>query len=215
VIKIADNGPGIVSEMLPRIFEPFVQVDRSLDRSQGGLGIGLALVKRLVEIHGGKVAALSEGIGKGSEFVVHLPIVAEIDTLSPAQTTSALRAATTGLRVLVAEDNPDTAQSMAMILQKFDHEVSIVATGLDVLRGDTSTFDVAILDIGLPGMDGYQVAAKLLEKGRPRLLIAITGYAQPEDVEKSLQAGFDHHLVKPVDFAALLAILDSLAERDH
>jgi PAS domain S-box-containing protein len=213
-IQIADNGPGIVSEMLPRIFEPFVQADRSVERSHGGLGIGLSLVKRLVEIHGGRVEALSEGIGKGSQFVVQLPIIAEIEKPSPDQPSNTLTPSKAGLRVLIAEDNADTAKTMAMILQKFNHEVSIVRTGRDVLLVDTNQFDVAILDIGLPGMDGYQVAAKLIEKGRPRLLIAITGYAMPEDIAKSLQSGFDHHLVKPVDFAALLAILDSLAKSE-
>ena len=210
-LRISDNGGGILSEMLPRIFEPFVQVDRSLERSQGGLGIGLALVKRLVEMHGGKVEAFSEGIGKGSQFVVQLPVIAEIHALSPAKAVRLESLSTGSLRVVIAEDNPDTAISLAMILRKFGHEVTIVQTGTEALRVACEVVpDVLILDIGLPGMDGYQVAQSLRTNASlsGMRLIAVTGYGQAEDQERSRQAGFDNHLVKPVDFSELLKVLE-------
>lgn len=209
MVSIADNGAGILSEMLQRIFEPFVQADRSLARSQGGLGIGLALVRRLLEVHGGKIEAFSEGIGKGSEFVVHLPAVPEISSLMKSEETEFLATRTDGLTILIAEDNLDTAQSMAMILSKFNHTVKVVHSGTEVLAlTENDHPDVVILDIGLPGMDGYRIASILAQReARPSSIIAITGYGQAEDIERSKQAGFDHHFVKPVDFPALLKLL--------
>jgi PAS domain S-box-containing protein len=210
VVRVQDNGAGILSEMLPRIFEPFVQADRSLDRSQGGLGIGLSLVKRLTEMHGGNVAATSEGIGKGSTFVIRLPALAEIKP--PSQTTEAMADAQsqTGLKIVIAEDNQDTAESLALILRKLGHEVTLAKSGTEALRlaGELIP-QLMILDIGLPGIDGYQVAQKV--RGQDSLrgiqLIAVTGYGQPEDEQRAKQAGFDSHLVKPIDFAKLLKLL--------
>lgn len=211
-VSIVDNGAGIMSEMLPRIFEPFVQADRSLDRSQGGLGIGLALVRRLLELHGGKIEAFSEGVGKGSQFVIELPAVAEIAPLTPATAVELNPSAAGGLSIIIAEDNPDTALSMAMILRKFNYNVKVVHSGIEVLAlTDQEQPDVVILDIGLPGMDGYRIASTLRQREvRPHCVIAITGYGQPADIERSVQAGFDHHFVKPVDFALLLKLLERL-----
>lgn len=213
IVRVVDNGAGILSEMLPRIFEPFVQADRSLDRSQGGLGIGLALVRRLLELHGGKAEAFSEGIGKGSEFVVQLPAVAEIATLKSSENLEPTLSRSAGLSILIAEDNPDTAESMAMILRKFNHQVKVVHSGTEVLSlTDQNSPQVVILDIGLPGMDGYRIASTLAQKSvRPTCVIAITGYGQPDDIERSKQSGFDHHFVKPVDFAALIKLLEGIA----
>jgi len=212
-IKVKDNGAGILVEMLDRIFDLFIQADRSLDRSQGGLGIGLTLVKRLIEMHGGKIEARSEGAGLGSEFVVRLPVVPETmapasgDVEKPVQVGQ-------GLRVLIAEDNTDTAVTMSRLLQHLGHTVEIVQDGAAVLRAVQNTKpDVLLLDIGLPGMNGYEVAERLRQQADvgDLHLIAVTGYGQEKDRERSQLAGFDHHFVKPVDVVKLQELLCGLA----
>jgi PAS domain S-box-containing protein len=212
VVRVKDTGIGIRSDMLPRIFDLFVQSDRALDRAQGGLGIGLTLVRKLVEMHGGTAEGFSDGVGKGSEFVVRLPVVPEVTGLPPEAVPEPARPQGGSLRVLVVDDNVDTADSLAMLLRFYGHEVRAVHTGpraLQAARADAP--DVILLDIGLPGMDGYEVARRLREQqgsGKVRL-IAMTGYGQEADRRRSQDAGFDHHLVKPVDPARLQELLST------
>jgi signal transduction histidine kinase/PAS domain-containing protein/ActR/RegA family two-component response regulator len=204
-VHVRDTGIGIAPEMLPRIWDLFAQGDRTLERPQGGLGIGLTLTRRLVELHGGKIEAHSEGPGKGAEFVVRLPAlpVATGESLpSVAPQPSAERCA----RVLVVEDNPDTAESLTMFLEGLGHHVRAVYDGMAALdAAHTSPPDVMLVDIGLPGMDGYELARRVRrDPGLDRVaLIALTGYGREEDKRQAIAAGFDHHLVKPVSPEAL------------
>ncbi|HUQ75408.1 MAG TPA: response regulator, partial [Burkholderiales bacterium] len=202
-ISVEDDGTGIDAELLPRVFELFVQGERGLDRSQGGLGIGLTLVKRLVELHQGQVEAKSAGAGKGSTFVVTLPSISAVH----ADTPPAIAAAATspqvyGRRVLVVDDNVDAAESTAAFLRLEGHEVKTVSDGNEALSSvHVFAPHVVVLDIGLPGLDGYAVARRLREDGHTShaLLIALTGYGAREDREKALASGFDFHFVKPTD----------------
>jgi PAS domain S-box-containing protein len=208
-IRIRDNGTGIVADMLARIFDLFIQADRSLDRSQGGLGIGLTLVKRLVEMHGGKVEARSEGVGRGSEFTVRLPVVPELAAIDRPVKCEVVPA-NQGLRLLLAEDNQDTAETMASLLRKLGHEVEVAHDGSAALRAiQIFRPDVLLVDIGLPVVNGYQVAERVRQQPELEhiLLIALTGYGRQEDCERARAAGFDHHLVKPVDLVKLQELL--------
>jgi PAS domain S-box-containing protein len=208
VVRVRDSGIGIAPEFLPRIFDVFIQGDRSLARSQGGLGIGLTLVKRLVEMHGGTVAVSSAGLGEGSEFVIRLPALSKAPiTRAPdrpgiqPRVTDALRR-----RVLVVDDNVDAAQSIAMILKLGGYDVHCVHDGPSALKAAQAYRpDVVVLDIGLPGMSGYEVAQRLREQPEFKRipLVAVTGYGQDEDRRLSKEAGIDHHLTKPVDPRAL------------
>jgi CheY-like chemotaxis protein/two-component sensor histidine kinase len=213
-VKVKDNGTGILAEMLDRIFELFIQADRSLDRSQGGLGIGLTLVKRLVEMHGGKIEALSQGIGHGSEFVIRLPVMAE--SVSPdSETQTPPIHPEKKLRLVVAEDNCDTAHTMAMLLRKLGHEVDVVHDGAATLEAVRAVKpDVLLLDIGLPALNGYEVAERLRQDADLSDLpvIAISGYGQPQDRERSKVAGFQCYLVKPVSPGALQEALNQLTD---
>jgi signal transduction histidine kinase/DNA-binding NarL/FixJ family response regulator len=206
VLTVQDNGQGIAPDLLPRIFDLFVQEDRSLARSHGGLGIGLTLVRSLVERHGGKVEARSEGPGRGSELVVRLPVLAtEARIAEPAQAAEA-PAPPDPARVLLVEDNVDAADALVELLRMWGHEVEVVHDGASaVAKAGEARPDVVLLDIGLPGMDGYQVARALraLPDLQDALLVALTGYGQEADRRRSAAAGFDHHLVKPVDLAEL------------
>jgi len=204
-IAISDNGVGIPAHLLPRIFDLFVQGNRSLDRSQGGLGIGLSLVQRLIEMHAGTVSATSEGAGLGARFEVILPITAAPGEMSkenshqpPAQR-----------RILVVDDNADSANSLAMILSVSGHVAQAVYSPTEALER-AAGFDpeVILLDIGLPGMDGYELARQLRSRGSSARLVAVTGYGQPGDLRRAQEAGFDAHLVKPVDVQLLLRDLD-------
>jgi PAS domain S-box-containing protein len=205
-IRVRDDGEGISPELLSRLFEPFVQGEEALDRSRGGLGLGLAVVKGVAELHGGRVTARSEGHGRGAEFVVTLPI----DSAQPARHVGAPPSkAAAAKRVLVIEDNADVAESLRVVLELQGHTVAVAATGGEgVERARELRPDVVLCDLGLPGMDGYEVARAL--RAEPSLtgtsLVALTGYAQPEDVERGRHAGFDRHLVKPVDPAELARI---------
>lgn len=210
VVKIRDTGIGISRELLPRIFELFTQGDRSIARSEGGLGIGLTLVQKLTELHGGAVTALSEGLGQGSEFILRFPAIEK----SPAQLTKStnglLQVGKQGSRVLVVDDNADTASGMGKLLQLLGHEVQIAHDGETAIRlARAHRPEVVLLDIGLPQMDGYEVVKQLRQEPccESSLIIAVSGYGQEEDRRKSQAAGFDHHLVKPVDFDALLSLL--------
>jgi PAS domain S-box-containing protein len=214
VLRVRDTGIGIAPDMLPRIFGLFVQAERRLDRARGGVGIGLTLVKRLVEMHGGTVEADSAGPGRGSEFVVRLPLhrvdggrwtVDSGDTSSP----STVHRPPSTLRVLVVDDNVDAADSVALLMRMDGHEVRTAYDGPTALRvAPEFRPQVVLLDIGMPGMDGYEVARRLRgEFGREVLLVAMTGFGQEEDRRRATEAGFDHHLVKPADPAALDDIL--------
>jgi PAS domain S-box-containing protein len=209
VIRVRDEGIGIPPEMLAQVFELFVQADRSLDRSEGGLGIGLTLVRSLVEMHGGSVEARSDGPGRGSELIVRLPALAVEEAGEHPSAVPAVSAGA-GRRILVVDDNEDSAVSLALLLELSGHEVRTAGDGSAALS-EARSFrpEVVLLDIGLPHMDGYEVARRLRgeEDLRGLLLFAMTGYGQEEDVRRSRQAGFDQHLVKPVDLPKLLDLL--------
>jgi CheY-like chemotaxis protein/anti-sigma regulatory factor (Ser/Thr protein kinase) len=211
-IRVRDTGIGIPAEQLPHVFDMFAQADTSLERSRDGLGIGLTLVKTLVELHGGTVAARSDGLGRGSEFVVRLPALvgaAEMTVPSPVKEPSLV----TGRRVLVVDDNEDGAESMAMILQFSGHETFKAYDGVAAIEvAERVRPDLVLLDIGLPRMNGYEVCRRLRQEpwGRAMTIVALTGWGQDEDRNRSKEAGFDVHMVKPVDFDALLQLLASL-----
>jgi signal transduction histidine kinase/DNA-binding response OmpR family regulator len=211
VIGISDNGSGIAADLLPHVFDLFVQSERTLDRAQGGLGIGLAVVRRLVNMHKGTISARSAGAGQGATFEIRLPRIAR-----PAR--SAINAAQVQinpLRVLVVDDNRDAADSLSMLLALQGHTPEVAYSGDEAIRcAETFRPDVALLDIGLPGMNGYELAQRL--RAMPELqairLIAITGYGQVEDHERSRAAGFDDHMVKPVEQSALQRSLGGLRD---
>ncbi len=210
-IRVRDTGLGIPAELLPRIFDLFTQGDRSPERVEGGLGIGLALVRRLVEMHGGSVEAYSAGLGCGSELAVRLPLLDLPREVPPGSDAAPLQHAGPR-RVLVIDDNRDAAEIMTVLLELWGHEVRIAYDGPDAL-GVAAEFrpDAALLDIGLPGMSGFEVAQRLRElPGWDRvMLVAVTGYGQDEDRRRSREAGFDHHLTKPVEPARLQDLLAS------
>ena len=206
VIAVRDTGGGISPELLPRVFDLFMQADRSIALSQGGLGLGLTLVKRLVEAHGGDVAAASE-LGRGSEFTVRLPLVDETageDAPTPARCT------VSGMRVLLVDDDVETALISGWLLRSMGFDVQVVHDGREALEAAPEFRpDLVLLDIALPGMDGYELAHRLRQDAccRSSLFIAISGYGDEQAREQSREAGFDHHLVKPVDLEAVLALV--------
>jgi CheY-like chemotaxis protein len=207
VVRVQDSGVGIAPDLLPKVFDLFVQADRSAARTQGGLGIGLTLVRRLVELHGGTVEAHSDGVNRGSEFVVRLPAAA----VEPATMVNGGPAAVARppLRVLVVDDNVDAAESLAAVLRTAGHTVRTAHNGPAAIGAAAGMRpDAVLLDIGLPGMDGYEVA-RAVRRGPAggAVLIAVTGYGHEDDRRRSKEAGFDHHLVKPVDPAELLDLL--------
>jgi PAS domain S-box-containing protein len=209
VITVRDTGVGIPPELLPRVFDLFAQGDRTMARSEGGLGIGLTLVRKLAEMHGGGVTAASDGPGKGSEFTIRLPALRESAARKPGPRVTLPRVARQGSRVLVVDDNPDNARGLSRLLKLLGHDVRVAHDGpaaVEVARVHRP--EIVLLDIGLPGMDGYEVARRLRteECCRDALVIAVSGYGQPEDLRRSKEAGFDHHLVKPVDYDALMTL---------
>jgi len=212
VVRVRDNGIGVPPDVLERVFEPFVQSEGSLARSEGGLGIGLTLVRSLVEMHGGSVEAHSPGLGQGSEFVVRLPARVPAEKSAPMPEPE-VAFSSRGLRVLVVEDNVDAAESLAALLRLWGHEVRMVHDGLAALDAAREQHpEVVLLDIGLPGLDGYQVAKRLREDSSMdgALLVAMTGYGQPEDRRRSREAGIHHHFVKPVEPFVLRTLLSNL-----
>ena len=214
VIRVRDNGIGISPELLPRVFDLFTQADRSLDRSQGGLGIGLTLVRSLVELHGGTVAATSNGINRGSEFAVCLPVLATQPVELEAEQVSLAPEPPTSRRVLVVDDNADLIITMSRLLNATGHETRTAQNGLTAIDIATNWLpDVALIDIGLPGIDGYEVARRIRQSPLlgETLLVAVSGYGQAEDRRRSTEAGFDFHLIKPVDFHELNRILGTRA----
>jgi PAS domain S-box-containing protein len=214
VVCIRDTGVGIAPEVLPRIFDLFTQAERTMDRSQGGLGVGLALVQRLVEMHGGTVTATSI-LGQGSEFVVRLPIVSapKSDASPPPQEVEASNGSR--LRVLVVDDNIDTVTTLAMLVQESGHDVRTAYDGVSVVE---TALDyrphVVLLDIGLPGLNGFEIAKRMRQQPALQnvVLVAMTGYGQESDRQRSREAGFNYHLVKPGDFGRVLEILAAAAE---
>jgi PAS domain S-box-containing protein len=215
LIRVEDTGVGIAPELLAHVFDLFTQADRSLAHSQGGLGLGLTLVRQLVEKHGGSVTAASAGVGQGSSFTVRLPLlptsqpVIESTNESMPNTSISLLS---DLRILVVDDYVDAAESLAMLLQAEGHEVETVHYGLKAIeQAQRFRPQVVLLDIGLPDLDGYEVAKRLraLPETRDTILIALTGYGQAEDRNRSQNAGFDHHLLKPVNFEKLSDLLAS------
>jgi signal transduction histidine kinase len=210
VIRVVDNGIGISPEALPNIFQMFSQVKSVQDRSDGGLGIGLALSRGLIALHSGRLEAHSAGLGRGSTFSVHLP--ASLGTATdPVTAPAPTSAGTRRRRVLVADDNLDAGESLAMLLRLDGHEVELASNGPDALQVFERTKpDVAILDIGMPGLSGYEVAQRIRGNGNNDvLLIAVTGWGQDADKARAVNAGFDYHFTKPVDPAALSALLSS------
>jgi CheY-like chemotaxis protein len=211
-IDVLDNGIGMAPELAARAFDLFTQAERSSDRSSGGLGLGLALVKSLIELHGGEVACASAGAGQGSRFSVCLPLLHAPEAAAPVPDAQPGADAAL-LRVLVVDDNVDAAVMLAMLLEASGHQVQVEHDPLEALAATLANPpQVCLLDIGLPGIDGLELARRL--RARPgtahALLIAITGYGQDSDRQQILEAGFDHHLVKPIDIAQLYTLLDGV-----
>jgi PAS domain S-box-containing protein len=210
VVRVRDNGNGIRKELLPRVFELFVQGDRSIERAEGGLGIGLTLVRTFVAMHGGSVTASSAGVGEGSEFVVRLPALPALPApAEPAPQAGPPARAARARRVLVVDDNEDAADMLAEALQAEGHVVQVAHDAAEALSMAFAFGpEIAVLDLGLPVMDGYELAARIRSDGRALRLIAVTGYGQETDRERSRAAGFERHLVKPIELSELLAALE-------
>ncbi len=209
VIRLVDNGMGIPAEALPRIFEMFSQVDRNMERSQGGLGIGLTLVRRLVEMHGGTVEAHSDGPGRGSQFIVRLPILDAASIGATSQSDNGLSVAAKR-RILVVDDNRDSATTLGMMLKLMGNDTRTVHDGMAAVEAaEEFRPDMILLDIGLPKLNGYDACRRIREKAwsKGMVIVALTGWGQDEDRRRSQEAGFDHHLVKPVEIATLDALL--------
>jgi PAS domain S-box-containing protein len=215
VLQVRDSGVGIAPDLMPRIFDLFTQAERSLARSQGGLGIGLCLVQRLVEMHGGKVAVYS-ALGQGSEFVVRLPVALTDQPRSPSPPTEKAKPTGPSLRVLVVDDSVDMARSLEMLLRESGHDVRTAHDGpaaLETARDYRP--NVVLLDIGLPELDGYEVAKRMRQNAvlQDVVLVAMTGYGQESDRRRAREAGFDHHLVKPAGFEQIQKILATVSEK--
>jgi PAS domain S-box-containing protein len=212
VVRVIDTGVGIPNDMLESIFDLFTQVGRSVEHAQGGLGIGLTLVRRLVELHGGTIVAHSNGPGKGSTFTLRILLAPVASSELTASERDAELASTRPLRLLIVDDNEDAAESLLMLLQLHGHDAHVVHSGMDALeRARSLAPDVVLLDIGLPDLDGYQVAERLRREhdGRTPWLVAITGFGADEDRRRAQEAGFDRHLVKPVAPAQLIEVVSS------
>jgi CheY-like chemotaxis protein len=210
LIHIRDEGEGIDSELLPRIFDPFVQSTQALDRTGGGLGLGLAIVRNLVLQHGGAVTATSEGKGRGSEFVVSLPLTKRrLD--KPDFALRSEKIPSVPKRVLIIEDNADARQSLAQYLRLFNHEVFEAEDGISGLEKLLSIRpDVALIDVGLPRLSGYELVSEAKQTlDSQTLMVAVTGYGQSDDRQRALTAGFDEHLVKPLDLKRVIEVLSS------
>jgi signal transduction histidine kinase/CheY-like chemotaxis protein len=213
VLRVRDTGIGMAPEILPRIFDLFTQAQRSLDRSQGGLGIGLALVQRLVEMHGGNVT-VSSALGQGSEFVVRLPVVSPPQPQASSPPTETAQSTGPSLRVLVVDDNLDSVATLALLLKECGHDVRTAYDGPAALEAALDYRpNVVLLDIGLPGLDGFEVAKRLRQQPalQNTVLVAMTGYGAQSDLQRSFEAGFDHHLVKPGDIGKVLQILTTVS----
>jgi CheY-like chemotaxis protein len=218
LISVSDSGIGIPAELLPTVFDLFSQAERTPDRAQGGLGLGLALVKSLVELHGGMVTAASEGRNMGCEFTVRLPRLharARLEAAAPRPSANAPRGGRR-LNLMLVDDNVDAAQTLGLLLESTGHTVTVVHNPVDALmRAEQQRYDACLLDIGLPGMNGYELARRLrkLPGGQDATLVAITGYGQESDQATAMYAGFDRYFVKPVEPAGLFELLARVAER--
>ena len=216
VVSVRDSGLGIAPELLPQVFDLFIQSGRNLARAQGGLGIGLALVRRLVEMHGGTVTAHSAGPGRGSEFVVRLPAPPAPD---PAPAARAERPdPTAAVRILVVDDNRDGADSLAQLLALLGHETRSAYDGEQgVLEAERLRPDVILLDLGMPKLDGHAACRRIRERpwGAAVVIVALTGWGQAEDRRRTREAGFDGHLAKPVDCSVLTRLINDLLAAKH
>ncbi len=211
LLRVRDSGMGISRELLPKLFDLFTQGERSIDRSEGGLGIGLTIARSLMEMHGGSIEAHSDGLGRGSTFVLRLPALQPVQRRAPSEASDGIaHGVTTGGRILVVEDNEDGANTIAMLLRALGQQVKVVFSGpAAVETAEEYQPNIVLLDIGLPGMSGFDVARRLrqmrsLDGVR---LIALTGYGQDEDKQRAQEAGFDQFLVKPVGLDALRTLL--------
>ncbi|CAN5479398.1 hypothetical protein BH11PLA2_BH11PLA2_47680 [soil metagenome] len=210
VVTVEDNGVGIPAPMLPKVFDMFTQVERSLEKSQGGLGIGLNIVKRLVEMHSGTIGVKSDGDGMGSRFTVHLPVVEAVTENTPDDATGDKTTTAPRRRILVVDDNRDGAESLAQLLSIMGNETLIAHDGVQAVEGAASFRpDVILMDIGMPKLNGYEACRRIREKawGKNIVIVACTGWGQEDDKQKSQEAGFDFHMVKPVDPAALVKLV--------
>jgi CheY-like chemotaxis protein/nitrogen-specific signal transduction histidine kinase len=211
VVRVRDDGIGIAPAMLPTVFDLFTQIDTSLDRSQGGLGIGLTLVRAIVELHGGRIRATSRGLGRGSSFLFWLPALpGDVEEPQSKPAHAPIRNGRHSRRLLLIDDNVDAVESLALLLSAEGHQVRTAYEGESALAvAEDFHPDLVILDIGLPGMDGYEVARKI--RARPEIgsptLVALTGYGQQEDRKRARAAGFDHHFIKPADVQALQKLI--------
>jgi signal transduction histidine kinase len=214
VLRVVDNGSGITADALPRVFELFSHTDRRIDRSSTGLGVGLALVRRLVDMHGGRVTARSEGPGQGTEVAVRLPLLEPPAAHEPAASLSTATDGTQPRKILVVDDNVDAAEALAMLLRLTGHDTATAFDGVEAL-GRAAEFrpDIVLLDIGMPRLDGYGTARAMRAEpwGRDLTLVALTGWGQRKDRDRTLEAGFNAHLVKPVATDALLEIIRTSA----
>ena len=216
MVRIVDHGIGIASDQLDAIFDLFVQLDRSLARSLGGLGIGLTISRSLIELHGGTISVESAGPGLGTNVVIALPLSTEVAAAAETSTASSHPPSTEHLEVLIVEDNPDAAELLRALLESWGHSVRVARDGVAGVRAASSQVpNVAVVDIGLPGLNGYEVAERLRAdaKTRATYLIAITGYGRPEDRARARDAGFDEFIVKPLDFEALDDAIAVAAQR--
>jgi signal transduction histidine kinase/ActR/RegA family two-component response regulator len=212
-ITVADDGMGIPPETLPKIFQMFTQGDGSIERAQGGLGVGLALTKRLIELHGGRITARSEGRARGATFVVHLPTIERPAPPTREAASPAVAKSSQALRILLVDDNVDFVTSLALLLEESGHEVRIAHDAGTALEAAAALRpEIAFLDLGLPGISGYELARRLRESsaGSETVLVALSGWGQPQDRARSKSAGFSRHLVKPVEFEQILSVLDTL-----
>jgi CheY-like chemotaxis protein len=211
-VTVKDNGAGIPHDKLDSIFDMFMQVDRTSEHSQGGLGIGLTLVKRLTEMHGGSIDATSNGEGQGSEFIVRLPILSKPTAVSQS-TAEISPASPPRRRILIVDDNEDSADSLAMLLEITGNKTYMAHDGLEAVEAiEKYRPEVVLLDIGLPRMDGHEVCRRIREQpwGKDIIMLALTGWGQEDDRRRSEEAGFNGHLVKPVDYDKLLELLGEL-----
>jgi CheY-like chemotaxis protein len=214
VVSFHDSGIGIDAHRLEAVFDMFSQEEPAISRSRGGLGIGLSLTRKLVQLHGGNVTAMSDGPGKGSVFVVRLPLVAAASAPEAPQPDAVPAAAGGGLRILVADDNEDAAETMSVLLEVMGHEVRRVHDG-EAAVSMAASFDpqLVLLDIGMPKLNGYDTCKRIrdVDGASVRTMVAVTGWGQPQDLKASSEAGFDHHLVKPVDMDALVQLIATCA----
>ena len=212
-VTVKDNGAGIPRDKLDSIFDMFMQIDRTTDRAQGGLGIGLTLVKRLAEMHGGSIEAKSAGEGQGSEFVVRLPVLRKPSVVT--QTPAVGSEPSPQRRILIVDDNKDSADSLAMLLEITGNKTYMAHDGVEAIEAiEEYRPEVVLLDIGLPKLDGHEVCRHVRQQpwGKDIVMIALTGWGQEDDRRKSEEAGFNGHLVKPVDYDRLLELLRSSTE---